>query len=381
MGGGRKMIVAGGGTGGHLFPGIAVAEEFLGRDPANRVLFVGTGRGIEKRVLPQMGYPLEILDVEGVKGRGLAQKLGALAKIPRSLAQSRRIIRAFGPDIVVGVGGYASGPAVLTAHWMGLPTAIAEQNAVPGVTNRLLARFVDRIFLTFADERGEFPPAKTRVTGNPVRAAFIAAGAARRTATEAFPAGAAPGATRGGDAARRPFTLLVFGGSQGAHAINRTVTEALPAWRDLADLAIVHQTGPADFDAVRGAYRAAGREADVRPFILDMAAVAAAADLIVCRAGATSIAEITALGKAAILIPFPYAIADHQTRNAEVLARAGAAELIPESELTAARLAAAVRRYVEDPGAVLRMAERSAALGNTNAARDIVTACLALVRA
>lgn len=369
MGGGRKMIVAGGGTGGHLFPGIAVAEEFLGRDPGNRVLFVGTGRGLEKRVLPHLGYALATLDVEGVKGRGLAQKLGALAKIPRSLAQSRRIIRAFGPDIVVGVGGYASGPAVLTAHWMGLPTAIAEQNAVPGVTNRLLARFVDRIFLTFADERGEFPPAKTRVTGNPVRAAFAAAAAAARETAH------------GGDAAHRPFTLLVFGGSQGAHAINRTVTEALPAWRDLAAFAIVHQTGPADLDAVREAYRAAGREADVRPFIMDMAAVEAAADLIVCRAGATSIAEITALGKAAILIPFPYAIADHQTRNAEVLARAGAAELIPERELTAARLAAAVRRYVEDPEAVRRMADRSAALGNTNAARDIVTACLALVRA
>jgi UDP-N-acetylglucosamine--N-acetylmuramyl-(pentapeptide) pyrophosphoryl-undecaprenol N-acetylglucosamine transferase len=379
MGGGRKMIVAGGGTGGHLFPGIAIAEEFLGRDPANRVLFVGTERGLEKRVLSQMGYTLETLDVEGVKGRGLAQKFGALAKIPRSLAQSRRILRQFGPDIVVGVGGYASGPAVLMAHWMGLPTAIAEQNAIPGATNRILARFADRIFLTFADERGEFPPAKIRVTGNPVRAAFAAAGEAVRDK------GGAAAGTRHDEGAEdtapvRPFTLLIFGGSQGAHAINRTVMEAVSAWRDLADLNIIHQTGPADLEAVRQAYRDAGREADIRPFIMDMAAVAAAADLIVCRAGATSIAEITAMGKAAILIPFPYAIADHQTRNAEVLARSGAAELIPERDLTAARLAAAVRRYVNDPAALRRMAARSAALGNTRAARDIVDACLALLQ-
>ena len=356
------MIIAGGGTGGHLFPGIAIAEEFLRRDRDDRILFVGTDRGIEKRILGDLGYSLQTIDVAGVKGRGWKKSLAALFRIPGSLIQSFRIIRRFSPDLVVGVGGYASGPAVLTACLMGVPTAIAEQNALPGLTNRILGKVVDRIFVSFAQTGRWFHAGKVVVSGNPIRQAFFS----EQNAPE-----------RQG----RPFTLLIFGGSQGAHAVNRAVTEALD---DLApvrdDLYIIHQTGSQDRDEVARTYRAKGVTAEVLPFITDMAAAYRKADLLICRAGATSIAEITAAGKTAILIPFPFAVEDHQTGNAEVLVQAGAAEMIPERELTGARLAASVKRYYDHPELLRDMEARSAGLGNVRAAADIVDGCLMLVR-
>ncbi len=356
------MLIAGGGTGGHLFPGIAVAEEFLRRDRDHRVLFVGTERGLEKRVLPTLGYGLETLDVEGVKGRGLARSLGAVLKIPRSILQAAAVLRRFRPDVVLGVGGYASGPAVLAAALRGIPTAVAEQNALPGTTNRILGRFVKRVFVTFRESAGEFPPRKVSVCGNPVRSAFLK----ERPAME-----------------RRDdrFGLLVFGGSQGARAINRAVEEALPLLKDLrARLRIVHQTGAADVERTAAAYREQGFDADVTPFILDMAGAYDAADLLVCRAGATSLAEITVSGKASLLIPFPFAVADHQTWNARVLAGAGAAEMIPEKDLTGSLLAGKIRRFVEEPERLRMMEERSRALGNPRAAADIVDALLSLAK-
>jgi UDP-N-acetylglucosamine--N-acetylmuramyl-(pentapeptide) pyrophosphoryl-undecaprenol N-acetylglucosamine transferase len=355
------MIIAGGGTGGHLFPGIAIAEEVLGRNPMNRVLFIGTERGLEKKILGRMGYPLRFLKVEGLKGRGALQTAAALLKIPGSLVASFRIIRGFCPDIVVGVGGYASGPAVLAARLMGVTTAIAEQNAFPGLTNRILGRFAERIFLAFSASEKWFPKSRSRVTGNPIRAAFFKE------------------KTEDGRQGRR-FTLLIFGGSQGAHAINRFVIDSLDGLLPLKDeLHFIHQTGEKDREIVAAAYLERGMEADVSPFIEDMAAAYRSADLLVCRAGATSIAEITAGGKAAILIPFPFAAADHQTRNAEVLAGAGAAELIPEKELNGRRLAETIERIYRDPVALRRMEASAAALGNRRAAADIVDACLDLV--
>ncbi|MBU2026331.1 MAG: undecaprenyldiphospho-muramoylpentapeptide beta-N-acetylglucosaminyltransferase [Proteobacteria bacterium] len=356
------MIIAGGGTGGHLFPGIAIAEEFLRRDPQNHVLFIGTERGLEKKILGRMGFPLRILKVEGLKGRGALRTAAALLKIPGSLIASFRIIRDFCPDVVIGVGGYASGPAVLAARLMGVKTAIAEQNAIPGLTNRILGRFAQKIFLAFSASKQWFPAGRTRVTGNPIRAAFF------EEKTE----------DRKKD---RRFTLLIFGGSQGAHAINRIVSEALDDLLPLKEqLRFLHQTGEKDWEAVAAAYSERGFEAEVSPFIVDMATAYRSADLLVCRAGATSIAEITAGGKAAILIPFPFAAADHQTRNAEVLAGAGAAEMIPERELNGRRLAEAIERIYRDPGAVLRMEAAAAALGNRRAAADIVDACLEMVQ-
>ena len=355
------MIIAGGGTGGHLFPGIAIAEEFLRRDPAHRVLFIGTERGLEKKILGELGFPLRTLNVEGLQGRGPGRILASLLKIPGSLLASFRIIRAFQPAVVVGVGGYASGPAVLVARLMGMKTAIAEQNAFPGLTNRILGRFADRIFVTFSASERWFPAGRTRVTGNPIRAAFLA----ERTKT--------------GERDPR-FTLLVFGGSQGAHAINRIVMDALGSLEHLKDrIRFIHQTGEKDRETVARGYRERGFAAEVSPFILDMAAAYRAADLLLCRAGATSIAEITAGGKAALLVPFPFAVNDHQTQNAEVLARAGAAQMILEQELDGQRLATVIERLCRHPEEIKQMETASAAMGNIHAAAAIVDASLELI--
>ena len=357
---GLGMIIAGGGTGGHLFPGIAIAEEFLRRNPSHRVLFIGTERGLEKKILGGLGLPLRTIRVEGIKGRGPRQSAEALAKIPGSLVASFRIIREFRPDIVVGVGGYASGPAVLAARFMGLTTAIAEQNAFPGLTNRILGRFADRIFVAFSASQRWFPKKRSLVTGNPIRAAFLA----DRPKEVENP---------------QPFTILIFGGSQGAHAINRIVSEALDHLLHLKDrLRFIHQTGESDRETVAEAYGKRGFTAEVTPFIMDMAAAYRKADLLLCRAGATTIAEVTAGGKASILIPYPFAVNDHQTQNAEILSRAGAAEVIAEKDLSGPLLAALMERLYLNPEAVRKMAASAAGLGNPNAAKDIVDACLAL---
>lgn len=359
--GGIGMIIAGGGTGGHLFPGIAIAEEFLRRHPENRVLFIGTERGLEKKILGGLGFPLRTLKVEGLKGRGPIRILPSLLKIPGSLIVSFRILRTFKPAVVVGVGGYASGPAVLAARLLGLKTAIAEQNAFPGLTNRILGRFADRIFVTFSASARWFPAGRTRVTGNPIRTAFL---------TDQMKTGE-----------RDPrFTLLIFGGSQGSHAINRIVMDALDSLGDLKDrIRFIHQTGEKDRETVEDGYRKRGFAAEVTPFILDMAAAYRTADLLLCRAGATSIAEITAGGKAAILIPFPFAVNDHQTKNAEFLVQAGAAEMIPEKELDGRRLAALIERLYRRPEEIQKMEKASASLGNVRAAATIVGACLELI--
>jgi UDP-N-acetylglucosamine--N-acetylmuramyl-(pentapeptide) pyrophosphoryl-undecaprenol N-acetylglucosamine transferase len=359
--GGVGMIIAGGGTGGHLFPGIAIAEEFLRRHPGNRVLFIGTERGLEKKILGELGFPLRTLKVEGLKGRGPVGIPASLLKIPGGLFASFRILRTFQPAIVVGVGGYASGPAVLAARLLGIRTAIAEQNAFPGLTNRILCRFVDRIFVTFSASARWFPADRTRVTGNPIRAAFLTD---QQKTDERDPR----------------FTLLIFGGSQGSHAINRIVMEALDALGELKTrIRFIHQTGVTDRETVEDGYRKRGFAAEVSPFITDMAAAYRAADLLLCRAGATSIAEITAGGKAAILVPFPFAVNDHQTKNAELLVRAGAAVMIPERELNGRRLAAAIERLYRRPEEIQNMEKASASLGNIRAAATIVGACLELI--
>jgi UDP-N-acetylglucosamine--N-acetylmuramyl-(pentapeptide) pyrophosphoryl-undecaprenol N-acetylglucosamine transferase len=355
------MIVAGGGTGGHLFPGIAIAEEFLRRNPAHRILFIGTERGLEKKILGGLGLPLRTIRVEGIKGQGPIRTAGALTKIPGSLVASFQILRESRPDVVVGVGGYASGPVVLAARIMGIKTAIAEQNAFPGLTNRILGRITDRIFLAFSASQQWFPKNRILVTGNPIRATFLVERAEKEK--------------------NHPlFTILIFGGSQGAHAINLIVSQALDDLLHLKDqIGFIHQTGEQDREIVAEAYRKRGFTAKVFPFIMDMAAAYRTADLLICRAGATSLAEITAGGKASILIPFPFAVNDHQTQNAEILSRAGAAEVIAERDLNGLLLAALIERLYLHPEAVRKMAASSAKLGNPNAAKDIVDACLALM--
>lgn len=355
-----KIIIAGGGTGGHIFPGVAIAQEFLKKESAG-ILFVGTGKKLEKDILGGLGFNYRAIRVAGFKGKGPLQILEALGKLPISMWESWRIIRDFRPNLVIGVGGYASGPVVLIAHLLGIKTAVAEQNALPGLANRILGKIADRIFLTYRETKKWFPLGSTFVTGNPVRADLV------------------PGSRVEKDR-ESSFTILVFGGSQGARAINRAILASLPRLcAEKLRLRIIHQTGQDDFAYVAGVYQSLEIEAEVFPFIRDMAAAYRAADLVICRAGATSLAEITVLGKAAILIPFPFAVDDHQTKNAIELVRAGAAVMIEERGLTGKEIAETITLFYHNRDMLRDMEIKSAALGNIRAAADIVDHCRALL--
>jgi UDP-N-acetylglucosamine--N-acetylmuramyl-(pentapeptide) pyrophosphoryl-undecaprenol N-acetylglucosamine transferase len=353
-----RVILAGGGTGGHLFPGLAVAREFQRRDAMTEILFVGTEQGIEARVLPQEGFKLETLSVKGLRGRGLRGFLDALYGVPASLLRSLRLIREFRPDLIIGLGGYASGPLLLAGKIKGIRCAIMEQNLRPGFTNRILARLMDRVFTSYQESAGYFPGARVRETGNPVRWRKL------------------PEAKKS-----EKFTLLIFGGSAGAHRINVAVVEALEKLTDVAPkLHVVHQTGQADFAATKEAYDSLPFEAEVTPFIDQMDEAYARADLVLCRAGATTVAELTAFGKAAILVPYPYAIYDHQRWNAQALQDRGAAEMILDQELSGETLAARIRSYVSDPARIERMETAARAIGRPGASTRIVDECYALAR-
>ncbi|MFZ1198550.1 MAG: undecaprenyldiphospho-muramoylpentapeptide beta-N-acetylglucosaminyltransferase [Desulfobacterales bacterium] len=361
-----RLLIAGGGTGGHLFPGIAIAREFMARNARNAVLFVSTGNAFEKKTLARAGFPLAAISVAGIKGRGLGRTLKSLALVPVGVVQSGRIIGDFRPDLVLGVGSYAAGPVVLAAWMTGIPVVLQEQNMLPGITNRFLARFARRIYVSFEDTAGRFDAEKVRWTGNPVRPEILS------------PPGAA---VRDKQKREKPAALniLIAGGSQGAHAINMAMVAALPLIRDKARLDIVHQAGAADEDTVRKAYAAQGLHAVVAAFFEDMDRHYRQADLVICRAGATTVAEITAVGKAAIFIPFPYAADDHQRLNAEALAGRGAAEIIAEKQLTAAGLAQKIERFDTDRTALERMAAQAKKLGRPAAAGLIVDDCYKII--
>ena len=357
-----KLIIAGGGTGGHLFPGIAVAEEFLSRNPANEVLFVGTERGIEARAVPAAGYNLELISAAGIRGKGSLSQIKGAAMMIYGYAQSRKILKKFKPDVVLGVGGYASLPMVLAARGMQIPRFIHEQNAIPGQTNRLLARFASKVFITLEESIRYFPSATTMLTGNPLRRQIL-------DMIENVSPSSAKDDVRDGN----NFQLFIFGGSQGAHAINTAMVEALPLLKKVrANLVITHQTGEKDCAEVTAAYRAAGVEGKITPFISDMAAEYAKADLIVCRAGATTIAEVTACGKACMFIPFPHAVDDHQRRNAEALLKKDACFMMLERELAGGSLAQAILTLAEDPNLVRRTGKLAFGLARLDAAQIIV---------
>lgn len=354
-----KILLAGGGTGGHLFPAVAIAQQLLSSELDAATLFVGTERGLEARILPQLGLPLQTIDIAGFVGKKLTAKLALVPKLWRSVRQSLRIIDQFRPDVVVGVGGYASGPVLLAARRRGCPVLIHEQNAAPGLTNRLLGRIAQKVCLTFAESAPHFS-CPTVLTGNPVRHEM--------TTCPPLPE-------------NRP-TLLVFGGSRGARAINQAMCAVLPqleAWR--GKLKIIHQTGEEDFAQVTKVYRESGwQEAEVSAFIDDMAAVYARANLVVCRAGATTIAELTTCGRPAVLIPFPFAAGDHQTANARALAKKGAALLLPQSQLDPVKLATLVNDLMKDRKRLLEMAGAARSLGRPEAAARILEQCHALAR-
>ena len=355
-----RLIIAGGGTGGHLFPGIAVAEEFLGRDPNNEVLFVGTERGIEARAVPAAGYPLELISAAGIRGKGVISQVKGACLMLYGYAQSRKILKTYRPDLVLGVGGYASLPMVLAARGMQIPRYIHEQNAIPGMTNKLLAKFADQVFITLEESAKFFPKDSTLLTGNPLRRQIL-----QQAAT---PAGEEP---RFGGQGR--FRLLIFGGSQGAHAINLAMIAALPFLQRINDkLEITHQTGALDADLVAEAYRKHGFDAAVRPFIDDMASAYQRADLLICRAGATTIAELTACGRPTIFIPFPHAVDDHQRRNAEALLKKDAAFMLLERELSGEKLAGMISELMNAPEKLQRTGRLAFSLAKLDAAKIIV---------
>jgi UDP-N-acetylglucosamine--N-acetylmuramyl-(pentapeptide) pyrophosphoryl-undecaprenol N-acetylglucosamine transferase len=349
-----RVLIAAGGTGGHIYPGIAVAKEVMRRDAKSEVGFVGTAKGLESRLVPQAGFDLWLIESAGLKNVGMTARLRGLMVLPKSFFAARRVIREFKPDIVVGAGGYVSGPVLLTAALMRLRTLVMESNALPGFTNRRLARFVDRAAVTFEAALGYFR-GKGVVTGNPVRREFFDIPPKARDATR--------------------FSVLVFGGSQGARAINEAIVAALPgleAHRDV--LRITHQTGEADFEKVQAGYAEAGwgESADVRRYIDNMVAEYAQADLIICRAGATTSAELVAAGKAAVMIPFPQAADDHQRKNAEALESAGAARMILQHDLTGERLAQEISALVNAPEDLTRMEQASRKLARGDAAAAAV---------
>jgi UDP-N-acetylglucosamine--N-acetylmuramyl-(pentapeptide) pyrophosphoryl-undecaprenol N-acetylglucosamine transferase len=357
------IVIAGGGTGGHLYPGIAVARELLARRSDARVSFAGTAKGIESRVLPREGFALDLIRSGGLKGKSLADRLRGAWLLPHGVFDSWRIVSRRQPDLVIGVGGYSAGPVVLVAALRGIPTMLLEQNAVPGLTNRLLARVVRAAAVTFESTR-DFFGAKAFISGNPVRPEFF------RAAESLQESGPDAAITR----------ILVFGGSQGAHAINVAMVEAAP---ELAaggsPLHVTHQTGDRDVAMVRAAYERAGLPSVVEPFLYDMGRQLGDADLVVCRAGATTLAEITAAGKPAILIPLPTATDDHQRKNAEALAAGGAAEMLLQQETTGHVLAGQVLGLVADPQRRQRIAAAARRWARPHAARVIVDRALELV--
>ncbi|MGH9162445.1 MAG: undecaprenyldiphospho-muramoylpentapeptide beta-N-acetylglucosaminyltransferase, partial [Vicinamibacteraceae bacterium] len=354
-----RVVVAGGGTGGHLYPGIAVAREWLRRKPDTRITFVGTARGLEARIVPREGFELDTIRSAGLKGQAARALLRALALLPMSVLDAWRVLRARAPDLVIGVGGYSSGPVVLLASWRGVPTMLLEQNAVPGWTNRLLAHTVRAAAVSFEQTLPYFR-GRGFVSGNPVRAEFL-------SVSERPPA----------SVSRR---VLVFGGSQGARAINEAMVEAAPYLARAGDRpSIVHQTGQWDFERVADAYRRAGLEARVERYLDDMPREMEAAHLLVCRAGATTIAEIAAAGRPAVLIPFAQATDEHQLRNARALEQEGAAEVIEENALSGAGLTTRIMALIADEQRRESMARTARRLARADAAEVIVDRALALV--
>ncbi len=344
-----RVLIAGGGTGGHVIPALAIARELQARYSAE-ALFVGTARGIETRLVPKAGFQLELIKVGALKNVSLAVRLRTLFDLPLAVWTSRKIIRRFRPEVVIGVGGYASGPAMAAAILSGIPTLAFEPNYVPGFANRIVGKRVSAAAVHFEQTKQFFRNA--RVVGVPVRPEFFAV---------QQPAGNA-----------HPPTLLVFGGSQGARAINQVVPQVVPeVQRRFPATQVIHQTGERDYNDVQAAYQRAGASAEVSAFIDNMPQAFARADLLVCRSGASTVAEVTAAGKPAIFIPFPRAADDHQRRNAEAIAEAGAAVLIAEAELTPSRLTQAIMELLADPARMRQMAQKARALSHEDAAAQV----------
>ncbi|MCK5286271.1 MAG: undecaprenyldiphospho-muramoylpentapeptide beta-N-acetylglucosaminyltransferase [Thermodesulfovibrionia bacterium] len=362
-----RVVIAGGGTGGHVFPGIAVAKELKKNFKEAEVVFVGTSEGIEVKIVPKEGFDIRFIKSEGIVRRGIFRSIKAFFKIPISIKESFTILKDIKPDVVFGVGGYCSGPVLFTAVLKGIPTMIHEQNTIPGFTNKLLGKFVDIVAVTYLESMDFFSKDKTYFTGNPVRDEILKGD--RKRGHKNF------------HLDKNRFTIFVFGGSSGASKINKNVSEALTYIEDYKDkIQFLHQTGEKDFNFVREFYQARGFKGTIIPFTYDMADAYAVADLVISRAGATTIAELTACGKAAILVPYPFAAGNHQEVNARRLWDIGAAQMIHNRELSGRSLSDLIRYFIEDPDAIGETERISRSLGKPEATKKIVELMTGLVK-
>lgn len=362
-----KIVIAGGGTGGHIFPALAVAKELEKTIPDLKVTFVGTARGLEARVIPKEGYDLRFIRSEGIVGKNIFNTVKSILKIPLSLRDSRDLLRELEPDLVLGVGGYSSGPLVLCARMLGIPAMIHEQNTLPGLANKVLGKFVDTVAVTYHESMKYFPQGRTYLTGNPIREDILK--------------GDRESGYRNFSLDRERFTLFVFGGSAGASSINKAVGEALVYLESLKErIQFLHQTGERDCDAMKEVYRSRGFKGTVIPFAYEMAEAYAVADLVIARAGATTLAELTACGKAAILVPYPYAAANHQEINARKLWDIGAAQMLLDRDLNGKTLADLIKHLIEDPDAIGEMERISKSIGSSDAAGKVVELIMGLLK-
>jgi UDP-N-acetylglucosamine--N-acetylmuramyl-(pentapeptide) pyrophosphoryl-undecaprenol N-acetylglucosamine transferase len=351
---GLCLIIAGGGTGGHLFPGIAIARELEGRFEGIRILFVVGHKRMEKEILSGYGFPVSSIQAEGLKGRGWKKGLAGVTRLPKALFQSIAIIRESSPALVLGVGGYSSGPMCLAAKLMGIPTAIHEQNSFPGLTNRLLSGFVDRVLISFEESRGHLRGDKIILTGNPVRQELFSTHGVR-------------------SGKREGFTLLVGGGSPGARAINEAFAEALELLKAGGRVPeVIHQTGEMDYHRTVEDYRSRGLDGELVPFIKDMAGAYHRAEMVIGRAGASTLSELAALAKPSILIPYPHAANRHQEANARSLVQVGGAVMILQEDMSGEGLAQVITRYMDDRSSLHEMGERARSVGRLDAAKTIV---------
>ena len=354
-----RVVIVGGGTGGHLFPGIAVAQEFRVKHGAD-VTFLTTPKPVTIQILEKYQLSWEAVASRAVKGMGLFSRLKAWLGVPGHILAARRRLKELQPDLVLGVGGHASGPVGVAAWTLGIPLAIHEQNAIPGLTNRLLGRLASRVFLSFPDDKGHFAPVKSRWTGNPIRREFFETPPPRP---------------------QNPFTILVMGGSQGAHHLNVETLKALPLLTVYRDrLKFLHLTGDADLDLVTQSYQEADFAAEVAAFTPEVAALVGRAHLLVCRAGASTLAELTARGRAALLVPYPFAANNHQEANARFLEKAGAAALILNKHFTGEVLADRIIQFWGEPERLKNMEAASSRLAKPHAAQDIVEGCLEIIK-
>jgi UDP-N-acetylglucosamine--N-acetylmuramyl-(pentapeptide) pyrophosphoryl-undecaprenol N-acetylglucosamine transferase len=359
----KKVVIAGGGTGGHLYPGIALAKALMRQDMDIKVSFVGTQKGIEAKVLPREGFELKTILSAGLFGKKRLSRWISWVKLPIGTAQSICFLINKQPNLVVGVGGYASGPLVLSAWLLRIPILIHEQNSFPGLTNKWLGRIADKVAVSFKECAKFFPHDKVTVTGNMVREEFC------------HPREEFPKATQG------LFRVLVLGGSQGAHSINVSMIEALKSIASKkVNIHITHQTGEGDHEMVEREYKKSGVSHDVRSFINDVAGQYRKASLVICRAGATTLAEVTACGKVSILIPYPYAAHNHQKKNARVLDAANAGEIVLEKELSGERIAHSIFRAMENPQRMQEMEDNSYKLGKRDATDKVRAICIDLLK-